>query len=107
MSTDAVHHPRLDASTQTISPESHEPGNPTGQTRPPTHRRLTGRYSTLTPETPVLVAALAAMLVGTAANPGLAMLILGVPVAILVGVGTIATAASLLARGTYPPPATE
>lgn len=67
---------------------------------PPLHNRsIVGkRTANLTLETPPLGAAAAGLLAGVVALPDVARLLLGLPTAVLLGVGTIATAARLLAR---------
>lgn len=56
------------------------------------------RTANLTLETPLLGAALLALVAGVLALPDLALLLLGIPTAIVGGVAMLATAARFLAR---------
>lgn len=62
------------------------------------HGRVGKHTANLTSETLILGMAVAGLLVGVFTLPDVALLLLGLPAAVLLGVGTIASVARLLAR---------
>ena len=84
--------------TPTAHTESH--AHTHSHTAPPASNQTTvgTRTANLTIETPILGTALLALVAGVLALPDVALLLLGIPAAVVVGVAALSTAARFLAR---------